>query len=185
MISGRYATFLEMLDHWRKASRLGWPRILAALIAVFGREFFAWLRARREDKAVRASLAVEMRSLLNVLIDTHDILTSMKFTMGQTIVAAAEPPRPTVYLATANRIGRRRELAADVTAFYSTLEWVRIRVNILGSAFRGNSPPSEEVNRLAHVFEQACRACLPLLSKLPPDPDDAAIRAKVESMGKR
>ena len=74
---------------------MGWPRIFAALIAVFGR-FFAWLRARREDKAVRASLAVEMRSLLNVSIDTHDILTSMKFTMGQTIVAAAEPPRPTV-----------------------------------------------------------------------------------------
>ena len=185
MISGRYATFLEMLDHWQSLAA-GLAAILAALIAVFGREFFAWLRARREDKAVRASLAVEMRSLLNVLIDTHDILTSMKFTMGQTIVAAAEPPRPTVYLATANRIGRlRRELAADVTAFYSTLEWVRICVNILGSAFRGDSPPSEEVNRLAHVFEQACRACLPLLSKLPPDPDDAAIRAKVESMGKR
>ena len=184
MIPGHYTTFLEMLDHWQSLAA-GLAAILAALIAVFGAEFFAWLRARREDKAVRASLAVEMRSLLNILIDTHHILTSMKFPTGQSVVAAAEPPRPTVYLATADRMGRLRRLAADVTAFYSSLEWVRVRVNILGSAFRGDSPPSEEVNRLAQVFEHACRRCLPLLSKLPPDPDDAAIRAKVESMGKR
>ena len=61
----------------------GLAAIVAALIAVFGAEFFAWLRARREDKAVRASLAVEIRSLLNILIDTHQILTLMEFPTGR------------------------------------------------------------------------------------------------------
>ena len=83
----------------------GLAAIVAALIAVFGAEFFAWLRARREDKAVRASLAVEIRSLLNVLIDTHEILTLMEFPTGQSVASAAKPPRPTVYPATADRIG--------------------------------------------------------------------------------
>ena len=138
-----FTTWLDLFDHWQSLTA-GLAAIVAALIAVFGAEFFAWLRARREDKAVRASLAVEIRSLLNVLIDTHEILTLMEFPTGQSVASAAKPPRPTVYPATADRIGRlRRQLAADVTAFYSTLEWVRVRVNILGSVSEGNCPPGQ------------------------------------------
>ena len=174
----------DALDHWQSLAA-GFVALLAALFAVFGAEVFARCKERREIQALRAMLAVEIRSFLNVLIEIHQSLTLMEFPSGESVMSAAEPPRPTVYPATADRIGALGPLAEDVTAFYTTLEWVRVRVNILGSVFGGNCPPRAQVKRLAAAFEHACRGNLPLLSKLPPDPSDAKIRAKVESMGKR
>jgi|SRR5208337_2961690 len=100
-----YMTALDALDHWQSLAA-GLVAVAAAVIAVGGQEFFARWKERREIKALRDSLAVEIRSFLNVLIDTHKVLSSTEFMTGESVMSAAEPPRPTVYPATADRIGR-------------------------------------------------------------------------------
>ena len=67
-----------------------------------------------------------------------------------------------MYPATADRIGALGLLAADVTAFYTALEWVRVRVNILGSVSEGNCPrrascawvESERDSRISEILIQ-------------------------------
>jgi hypothetical protein len=186
--------WLTEVTHWLTVRFAPWQTLLAgllaivaAVIAVGGAEFFARRRANREIDEIRLALAVEIRSLLIVLIEIHGILTLMEIPSPDILKVATEVPKPTVYPATADRIGTLGPLAADVTAFYGLLEWVRVRMNIGASVF-GPNPSRDwptEVKRLAGVFEQACRTSLPLLSKLPLDPGDAEIKTKVEAMGKR
>ena len=51
--------------------------IAAAGIAVGGAEFFARRRANREIDAIRLSLAIEIRWLIAVLLETHQVLTRL------------------------------------------------------------------------------------------------------------
>jgi hypothetical protein len=86
--------------------------------------------------------------------------------------------RPTVYPASADRIGLLGPLAVSVTSFCSTIERLNFTVRFLT-----NDPEElvsrENIEEVASLLEQACRTSLPLLSELPLDERDAEIRAAI------
>ena len=97
-----YTTFSEALDHWQSLAA-GLVALIAALVAVLGAEAFARLKERREIRALRASLASEMRLYVQLLISTREILTKRKeaFRIGdeqqQDFRDMAVLPPPIVY----------------------------------------------------------------------------------------
>jgi hypothetical protein len=153
--------------------------LIAALIVVVGSEW----RAR---KAVRAMLASEARSYVNLLIEAREMFKSMEpsFLDGEwrqrdlRNFAVLYPP--TIYpAAAAGAMGLlRRPRAAAVVDFYSALE----RYNFLAKAM--SDEPTEEVSPsnyslLIEAIEEVCRTILPLLSELPFDKRDANFRADI------
>ena len=68
-----YTTFWDWVDHWQTLIA-GLVALLAALIAIFGAEFFARCKERREIQTLRATLAVEIRQYIDILIKTREIL---------------------------------------------------------------------------------------------------------------
>jgi hypothetical protein len=169
-------TFLEALDRWQTIIA-GLVALLAALIAVGGAEW----RAR---KALRASLASEIRLYVDLLIKTRESLKRLKpsfdgFEYKQRDLrdlAVLHPP--TVYPAAAGgTMGLlRRPRAADVVAFYATIE----RLNFAARAM--TNEPTKNVlsySTLIDLIEEACRTSLPLLAELPFDERDASLRAMI------
>jgi hypothetical protein len=157
----------------------GLAALIAALIAVGGAEW----RAR---KAVRAMLASEARTYIDLLIKAREMLKRLQpsFLDGERRqhdlrdLAVLYPP--TVYpAAAAGAMGLlRRPRAAVVVDFYSTIE----RLNFIAKAM--SNEPTEKVSPsnywvLIDAIEEVCRTSLPLLSELPFDKRDAEFRAEI------
>ena len=165
----RYTTRLDLFDHWQSLVA-GALAFSAAVIVVGGTEWFARRRDRREVAAIRASLAVEIRQYIDTLIKTREILRpyfgSEKPMQARYLRSVVAFDRPTVYPASADRIGLLGPLAVSVTSFYSTIERLNFTVRFL------TIDPEELVSResievVASLLEQACRTSLPLLPNFP------------------
>ena len=139
-------------------------------------------RVSSEVDALRKSLAVEIRQYIDILIKTREILRPFsgpeKPMQARDLRSVAVFPRPTVYPASADRIGLLGPLAVSVTSFYSTIERLNFTVRFLT-----NDPEElvsrENIEKVASLLEQACRTSLPWLSELSFDERDAEFRAKI------
>jgi hypothetical protein len=138
--------------------------LIAALVAIFGADFFARGKERREIEAVRASLAGEIPLYVDLLIKTREILMTLKEAFGKgqqpqrdfRDLAVLQPPL--VYPVAADRLGLvRRPRAADVVEFYATIERVNFSVRAM------SNEPTEKVSLSTcsrQPVERACR-CFP------------------------
>jgi hypothetical protein len=122
----------DALDHWQTALA-GFAALLAAFIAVVVPEW----RAR---KALRASLAGEIRLYVDLLIEARYRLTKGKeeFRSGKQphrdFRDWAVLPPPVVYPAAADRSGHvRRPSAANVVEFYANIERANFTVRALSN----------------------------------------------------
>jgi hypothetical protein len=182
-----FTTWLDLLDHWQTLAT-GLIAIVAAVLAVGGPEFFARRRARRELIAIRASLAVEIRAFLRVLIDVCQITrTSMsegRIVSSPILLLATELPKPIVYPAIADRLALLgTSLAASVTAFFTDLDRLAAALKVVAERPQGVGP-MEDTAAVAERFQQVRHSSLELLSKLPPDDSDADLRSKIEAIGR-
>ena len=184
-----FTTWPDLLDHWQSLAA-GLVAVFAAIIAIGGTELFARLKERREIAAIRASLGVEIRLFIVTLLETHKVLTRLigAFRKGAPITGSevkslAELPEPTVFPATADRVGHLGSHAGSVVAFYAKIEHIKYSVKVAADA--AERLFLADFNRLAELFEETCRESLPLLDVLPvKEADDAAIRAEIAGMGK-
>jgi hypothetical protein len=99
-----FTTWLELLDHWQSLIA-GVLAFVAAVIVVGFSELFAGRQRRREIAAIRASLAVEISEFIEWMTETHRVLTGLTTPQMRSNLTKFELPRPTVYPATADRIG--------------------------------------------------------------------------------
>jgi len=182
-----FTTWLDLLDHWQSLVA-GIFALIAALIAVWGGEFFSRRKERRENHAILASLAPEIRELLSTLFKTHGVFEKLARAnarmTARDLMKHTELRQPVAYPAAADKLGRLgSRLAGGVCAFYANIEHIKIfrkdrRRRPGGILF----PPDWE--GLAGLFVQACRNSLPLLDALPRDEADADLKSKIEGMGK-
>lgn len=163
----------------------GLVALVAALFAVFGAEFFARRKERREVHALRVSLAGEIRLYVDLLIRTHHALTVRKEAFRKGLsqerdfrdLVVLSPP--VVYPVAADRLGLvTRPRAADVVGLYASIERLNFAARVM------SNDPREKVTianytALIELIEKACRASLPLLSDLPLDERDADFRTKI------
>jgi hypothetical protein len=186
-----FTTWLDLLDHWQSLAA-GLVALLAAVIALGGSEYFARRKEQRENDAILASLAAEIRQLLLTLFVTHGALERVvrgliranAQTSARDLTKFTELRQPVAYPAAADKLGRfGRQMAGLVTAFYANIERLKYSVKLAadGPSERLSPPDLEEV---AALFAQVCRNSIPLLDALPPDEADAEIRAKIEGIGK-
>jgi hypothetical protein len=163
-----------------------WQTLIAGLFAVFAAFIAVVVPEWRARKALRASLASEIRLYIDLLIKTREILTRNKeeFRSGKQPqrdlrdLAVLHPP--TVYPAAAGgAMGfLRRPRAATVVDFYATIERLKFAARAM------SNEPNEKVamsnySTLIERIEEACRKSLPLLSELPFNERDAAFRATI------
>jgi hypothetical protein len=171
--------------------------LMAALIAVWA----ARLKERRETEAMRRSLAVEIRRLVNILLQTHQAFAAAQGVHA--VLAVSDIMKqtargvPVVYPATADRIGllKRKNLAQHVVTFYANLKDIEFAGRMTGGEPKQPTEPKhllspdrlyvspDDLNALAALIEKACQSALPLLPKLPRDKGDAGLKAKIEAMG--
>jgi hypothetical protein len=156
-----FTTWLDLLDHWQSLAA-GLVALAAAIIAVGGSELFGRLKERRERKAILLSLAAEVSSYLDLFIRKREMIQRLSplDVRGRDLKVAVELPSPTVFLASADRIGLLRpRIAADP----------------------GRRVELDQFEELGALFERACRSALPLLAKLPHEKADAALKKTIES----
>jgi hypothetical protein len=192
----RWDHFTTWLGHWQTlaAGTLG---IIAGSFALLA----AWWTASRAEKisrqeacrdteALRRSLAVEIRRSVRLFCQTHQLLTDFMaaFKRGGHLPHAGNVAKltsrvhPTVYPATADRIGRLgHPLAEWVVTFYANVRDIQFAGEI-GATVTTRHVSSEEMDGLLSLLEETCRNALPLLAQLPPDDNDAALRAVIEAM---
>jgi len=154
----------------------------AALIAVRA----ARRKERREVEAIRLSLAVEIRRLVNVLLQAHEALgllsSKNQSPPADDVVEMISRGRPVVYPATADRVGLLGRVAPDVVMFYANLKDLEHAGRM--TANQGGYVPPADLRALMKLIEDACRQnVLPLLSKLPQDKadPDTERKAKIEA----
>jgi hypothetical protein len=143
-------------------------------------------RVSSEVETLRKSLAVEIRQYIDILIKTREILRRLsgpeKRMLAGDLRSVAVFYPPTVYPASADRIGLLGPLAVSVTSFYTTLERLNFTARLIT-----NDPEElvscENIEEVASLLEQACRTSLPLLSELPFDERDADFRAIIAKWG--
>jgi len=210
-VTALWTMLINWLDHWQSLAA-GLVAIVAALLAVFGTEFFAQRKERREIEGIRVALAVEARGLMDTMIATHAALvdmlsipeTSAIRSVGAVPAAKLERARaaekavrsigrslaelrkPVVYPACADRIGTLgRRLAEDVAGFYANYE----HLQFLGGVVFADASTTLELAQYAVAFEDVCLKALPLFEELPVkgmrEPLDLnTLKAKVEGMVK-
>ena len=146
-------------------------------------------RLAREADGVLASLAVEIREIINVVIRLHGILKTAidKETLvdPSSLKLITRLPKPTVYQASADKIGLLGGAnARKVASFFTAMDRIGVNVDLIT-----NLPPDLPVEdtllrSLPMLIEQACRRSLPLLEALPRDEADADLKAKIEGLSK-
>jgi hypothetical protein len=163
--------------------------LVAALIAVRGTERVERRKEERETAAIRAALAVEIWFFVINLIETHQLLTRNKDAFLKEaqidLKTYAALPEPTIYPATADRIGRLGPEAGPVVVFYAKIEHIKYSVKVVADAPERFSLP--DLNRVIGLFEETCRESLPLLDAMPITDAKAAaeIRASIAAMANR
>jgi hypothetical protein len=146
-------------------------------------------RIAREVEAIRASLAVEIRAFLRVLIDIDRVVrTSLSgelIVSSPTLLLATELPKPTIYPAVADRLALLgASFAASVTAFFTDLDRVAIALAVVAKRQHGTTLV-EDTDIVKERFEHARQSSLALLSKLPPDDGDADLKEKIKAIGQK
>jgi hypothetical protein len=146
-------------------------------------------RLAREADGVLASLAVEIREIINVVIRLHGILKTAidKETLVEpsSLKLITRLPKPTVYQASADKIGLLGgALARKVASFFTAMDRISVSVDLIT-----NLPPELPVedallSSLLVLFEQECRKSTPLLDALPRDEADADLKAEIEGLSK-
>jgi hypothetical protein len=158
----------------------------AAVLTVLGTETYSRRRDLREIEAIKASLGVEIKAILNVLLQAHYMLVNtarLAHIKPSSIKSATELPNPVVYRATADRIGLWGEAAPLVTSFYIALDRINVGVKVVVTDANPHATVDfGELRVIARLFEQACQTSLPLLSHLPPNEGDAELRPEIEAM---
>ena len=180
----QFTTGLDLPDHWQTLA----AGVLAVLAAVGG-TIVAVSAARREVKAMRLSLAVEIRRLVNVLLQAHEafgLLSSKNQSPPvDEVVEMISRGRPVVFPAMADRIGLSGfRLAPYVLMFYANLKQLE-HAGRMAANPAGYVPP-KDLRALMKLIKDACRQnVLPLLSKLPRDKTDPDTqrKLKIEAMG--
>jgi hypothetical protein len=183
------------LENWVHHSALwpflyDWQALLTGIFAL-GAAFLAVRAAhgkeRREVEAIRLSLAVEIRRLVNVLLQAHEAFALLSIKnqppRADDVVDMISRGRPVVYPATADRVGLLGRMAPHVVMFYANLKDLehsgRMSANPAGYVLPA------DLRALMNQIADACRRnVLPLLSELPPntaDPDTER-KAKIEAM---
>jgi hypothetical protein len=183
----QFTTWLAVLDHWQTIAAgvlaLG-AAVLAAIIAVWA----ARKKERREVKAMRLSLAVEIRRLVNILLQTHEgfgcAINRNLCPRADDVLKQTSRGVPVVYPATADRVGLLGRTAPEVVTFYANLKDIEFAGRMTASD-PAEPVPAEALNDLLKLIEKACQSALPLLSKLPRDKadPDTERKAKIEAMG--
>jgi hypothetical protein len=203
----RWDHFTTWLNHWQT--------LLAGILAFFA-GFFALAAARwsvrsaerqarwsvegaerlsrqkdqREIEYIRFALASEIRWLVNILLATHDTLTSIARkklpTRPRDVEQLASLREPVVYPAVAEKVGLLEQpLAQYVITFYGNIQNIQFTGRFTANDPTETRTPPELLDRLADLLVQACRDnALPLLSRLPPDEADVVLRPKIEAMGR-
>jgi hypothetical protein len=177
-----FTTWLDLFDHWQTLAT-GFLALAAALIAVG----VALRKDRREVRAMRLSLAVEIRRLINIMLQTHAIfdLTSRsnKALPADDVVKEISRGVPVVFPAMADRVGLLGfRLAPYVLTFYANLKQIEHAGRTAANP-AGYVEPADQT-ALMKLIEDACRQnVLPLLSKLPRDKSDTEFKVKIEAMG--
>jgi hypothetical protein len=192
----RWDHFTTWLGHWQTLAAgtlgiiAGSFALLAAWWTASRAEKISRQEARRDTEALRRSLAVEIRRSVRLFCQTHQVLTDFMaaFKRGGHLPHAGNVAKltsrvhPTVYPATADRIGRLgHPLAEWVVTFYANVKDIQFAGEI-GATVTTRHVSSEEMDGLLSLLEETCRNALPLLAQLPPDDNDAALRAVIEAM---
>jgi hypothetical protein len=188
--------WFDLLDHWQTFAAVVLTVGAAFIAGVFalGAAFIAVRAARqqerREVEALRLSLAVEIRRLVDVMLQTHEIFDRVSRT-GQSLLAddvVKEISRgtPVVFPAMADRIGLLGfRVAPYVLTFYTNLDELE-HAGRMTARDPAEPVPPDGLRELMKIIEGACRRnVLPLLSKLPRDKadPDTERKAKIEAMG--
>jgi hypothetical protein len=192
----RWDHFTKWLDHWQTldAGILGIIAGSFALVAAWRTasraEQISHQESCRDTESLRRSLAVEIRRSVRLLCQTHQVLTDFMtaFKRGGHLPHAGNVAKltsrvhPAVYPATADRIGRLgHPLAEWVVTFYANVKDIQFAGEI-GATVPTRHVSLEEVDGLLSLLEGTCRNALPLLDQLPPNHDDAALRAVIDAM---
>ena len=101
--------------------------------------------------------------------------------LGRDLKAVLELPSPTVFSASADRIGLSGpRIAAGLTEFYATQEALNLTVRVAATD-PDHAVDRDQIQELVPLFERACSRALPLLAKLPHEQADAALKKTIES----
>ena len=180
-----FTTCLDLLERWQTLVA-GLVALLAAWITVRESKRLERRKEQRENDAIRASLAVEIRKYVNDMLERHKNLTrlakpGMRIAPSD-LTKSVKLSRSIVYPAMADRIGLLGPLlAAGVSEFYANIARINLTAKIVGNAREPLSPP--DYSGLVGLLEQACQRSLPLLEALPID-EIADVKAKIEGMAK-
>ena len=185
--------WVDLLDHWQTfagdAVTVGAAFI--ALVCALGAAFIAVRAARqqerREVEALRLPMAAEIRRLVDVMLQTHEIFDRVSRTdqslLADDVVKEISRGTPVVYPATAGRVGLLGRVAPYVVTFYANLDELE-HAGRMTARDPAEPVPPDALRELMKLVENACRQnVLPLLSKLPRDKADIERKAKIGAMG--
>ncbi len=186
-VTALWTMLINWLDHWQSLAA-GLVAIVAALLAVFGTEFFAQRKERREIEGIRVALAVTsaIRSVGAVPAAKLERARAAEKAVRSIGRSLAELRKPVVYPACADRIGTLgRRLAEDVARFFANYEHLKF----LGGVVFQDASTTLELAQYAAAFKDVCLKALPLFEELPikgmREPLDlGSLKAKVEGMVK-
>lgn len=164
-----YTTIVEFLDHWQSLLA-GLIALLAAIIALTVTIRIERRKANVELKALRSSLALELRIIIARAYGAHDLFKELARQTTPITARQAESfshmPTPLVYQATAGKIGLLGESAMDVVSFYGVIEVLCAKANELQRCRTPDDISAQVIAGLGDGFLTACKTGIPILSKL-------------------
>ena len=163
----------DWIQHWKAAQFLyDWQNLIAGVFALAA-AFFALRAARRKERreaeAMRKSLAVEIRRLVDILRQTHQaFIVAVQNDLSLTVCDVEKQTArgvPVVYPATADQVGLLGHVAPYVVTFYANLRDIEFAGRMSGGAAAAPRHVSPTALRdLADLIDKACQSALPLLS---------------------
>lgn len=183
----QFTTWLALLYYWQTFAA-GVLALVAAWLAVRA----AQEKERREVEAIRLSLAVEIRRLVDLMLEMHkgfgDAFSTNRSPQADDVVNLVRMLSqcgPDVFPAIADRVGLLGSVAPYVLIFYANLKGIEYQGRTM-AAGPGETVPRDDLHALIKLIEDACRQnVLLLLRKLPWDKNnpDTERKAKIEAMG--
>ena len=146
-------------------------------------------RVLTEDKAMRLTLALDIRRLVDIMLQTHANFDRISRTdqpaRADAVIEEILRAEAIVFPALAGRFGLLEfPVAGHVLMFHTNLKQIEHQGRRSGDQ-RGDVPPAD-LRALVKLIELACRQnVLPLLSELPQDENnpDTERKTKIEAMG--
>jgi hypothetical protein len=188
--------FWDWVDHWQTliagvlafVAGVGTVVVAMRVIAATREQTATTVRLERERAStevdmLRKSLAVEIRLYIETLITTREILRQRsgpeKHMRARDLRSVVAFHPPTVYPASADRIGLLGPLAVSVVSFYSAIERLNFTVRFLTNDPEELVASRESIEKVTSGLEKACGTTLPWLSELSFDERDADFKAKI------